>query len=56
VGEIPVDPGILAFDIWVMLAASAILAPFVFLRLPMGRAVGLVFTLLYAGYITILLL
>ena len=56
VGPIPVDPAILRFDIWVMLAASAVLAPFVFYRWAMGRAVGAVFTVLYVGYITLLLL
>ncbi len=55
VGPIPVDPEILRFDIWVMLAASLVLAPVVFLRWGMGRIVGLVFTALYAGYITFLL-
>ncbi|MEP5805466.1 MAG: calcium/sodium antiporter, partial [Roseobacter sp.] len=30
VGQIPVDPEFLNFDFWVMLAASAMLAPFVF--------------------------
>jgi cation:H+ antiporter len=30
VGPIPVDAGLLRFDIWVMLAASLVLAPFVF--------------------------
>lgn len=55
VGPIPVDPEILGFDLWVMLAASAILAPFVFLRLPMGRLVGVGFSALYAGYIVMLL-
>lgn len=55
VGPIPVDPGIMRFDLWVMLAASAVLAPFVFFRLPMGRVVGVVFSALYAGYIVILL-
>jgi cation:H+ antiporter len=55
VGPIPVDPDILRFDIWVMLVASAVLAPFVFLHWPMGRVVGVVFSLLYAGYLLILL-
>jgi cation:H+ antiporter len=56
VGPIPVDEAILRFDIWVMLAASAVLAPFVFLRWSMGRLVGVVFTLLYAGYLSLLLI
>jgi cation:H+ antiporter len=55
VGPIPVDPGILRFDLWVMLAASLVLIPFVFKKLPMGRGVGLVFSALYVGYIVVLL-
>jgi cation:H+ antiporter len=55
VGPIPVDAGILRFDLWVMLAASLVLAPFVFFRWSMGRGVGLVFTALYVGYIVMLL-
>jgi cation:H+ antiporter len=55
VGPIPVEPGLLKFDIWVMLAASLVLAPFVFLRWPMGRVVGIVFTALYVAYIAFLL-
>ncbi|WP_213685943.1 calcium/sodium antiporter [Roseicyclus sp.] len=51
VGPIPVDPVILRFDLWVMLAATLALAPFVFLRWPMGRAVGAVFTALYLAYL-----
>lgn len=56
VGPIPVDPGILRFDLWVMLAASIVLAPFVFLRWGMGRGVGLAFTALYVIYIVVLLM
>lgn len=55
VGPIPVDPTILRFDLWVMLAASIVLAPFVFFRWPMGRAVGLAFSALYVGYMVLLL-
>lgn len=55
VGPIPVDAGILRFDLWVMLAASLVLAPFVFYRWPMGRVMGLVFSALYVGYIVVLL-
>ena len=54
-GTIPVDRDFLVLDLWVMLAASAVLAPFVFLRLPMGRLTGLAFSALYAGYIVVLL-
>ncbi|GAB5447773.1 calcium/sodium antiporter [Gymnodinialimonas sp.] len=55
VGPIPVDAEILRFDLWVMLAASAVLAPFVFFRWGMGRIVGLAFTALYVAYIVVLL-
>ena len=54
-GPIPVEPGLLYFDIWVMLAASLMLAPFVLLRWHMGRAWGAAFCLLYAAYISTLL-
>ncbi|WP_375260402.1 calcium/sodium antiporter [Palleronia sp.] len=49
-GEIPVEPSFLRLDLWVMLAASAVLAPFVFTRLRMGRLVGAGFCALYALY------
>ncbi|MBF9057581.1 calcium/sodium antiporter [Rhodobacterales bacterium HKCCSP123] len=55
VGPIPVDPEILHFDIWVMLAASLALAPFVFLRWSMGRLVGVIFTALYLAYLLLVL-
>lgn len=55
VGPIPVDPTLLRFDIWVMLAASLALAPFVFLRWSMGRLVGVIFTALYVAYLLFVL-
>lgn len=55
VGPIPVDVGILTFDIWVMLAASLVLAPFVFLQWRLGRLVGIAFVALYALYVAMLL-
>ncbi len=55
VGPIPIEPGILYFDIWVMLGASLLLAPFVFLKWHMGRIWGLTFCALYGGYIVTLL-
>jgi len=55
VGPIPVEPGILFFDIWVMIGASLLLAPFVFLKWHMGRGWGVVFTALYLGYVVVLL-
>lgn len=55
IGQIPVDPALLRFDVWVMLAASAVLAPFVFLRWGMGRLVGVIFTALYVAYLLMVL-
>jgi cation:H+ antiporter len=55
VGQVPVDAAFLSFDLWVMLAASLLLAPFVFLRWSMGRLVGLVSLALYVAYLVTLL-
>ncbi|MDA5093352.1 calcium/sodium antiporter [Aliiroseovarius sp. KMU-50] len=55
VGPIPVEPGILQFDIWVMLAASAMLAPFVFWKWHMGRIWGGVLAVLYLVYVSVVL-
>lgn len=51
VGPIPVDSGILRYDLWVMLAASLLLIPFVYMRWVMGRVVGLVLSALYVTYV-----
>ncbi|WOI56058.1 calcium/sodium antiporter [Palleronia sp. LCG004] len=51
VGPIPVESEFLALDLWVMLAASVLLAPFVFRNWHMGRVWGLVFCLGYAAYL-----
>lgn len=53
VGPIPVNGGILGYDIWVMLGASLLLIPFVYMRWIMGRTVGLVFSALYVTYIVL---
>lgn len=49
-GEIPVGPSFLKLDLWVMLGASVVLAPFIFTRLKMGRLVGAGLCLLYVFY------
>ncbi len=54
-GRIPVDSEFLRFDLWVMLGASLLLIPFVFLKQDITRGWGLVLTLLYAVYIVSLL-
>ncbi len=51
IGDIPVDQQFLRFDLWVMLGASLILAPFVFLRWNITRGWGFVLCGLYAAYI-----
>ncbi len=51
VAPVPVGQAFLVFDLWAMLVASLILVPFVFLRWNMGRAWGLVLTVIYVGYI-----
>jgi cation:H+ antiporter len=51
VGPIPVDPEFLKFDLWVMLAASLLLIPFVFFRRDIGRTWGIVLTVLYLVYV-----
>lgn len=51
-GTIPVDPSFFMLDFWVMLAASLILAPFVFSdRLAMTKPWGIVLTVLYLFYV-----
>jgi len=52
VGPIAVDRQFLDFDLWVMLGASLLLAPFVFSKtLNMTRPWGIAFTLAYAAYL-----
>lgn len=51
VSPIPVDPQFLSFDLWVMLASSLLLIPFVYLRQDIGRVWGVILTLLYVGYV-----
>jgi cation:H+ antiporter len=51
VSPIPVDPEILKFDLWVMLGASALLFPFVFLGWNINRIWGVALTALYALYV-----
>lgn len=50
-GEIPVASIVLKFDLWVMVAATLMLVPFVFFRVNITRIWGVVFTSLYVAYI-----
>ena len=55
VAPIPVDAAFLRFDLWVMLAASLLLFPFVFMRVDISRLWGVLLTLLYAAYVIVVL-
>lgn len=54
-GTIPVDAAFLRFDLWVMLAATLLLAPFALTGRAMGRWVGLGLTAGYAAYVLAIL-
>ena len=55
INPVPVDAQFLTFDLWVMLGASLLIFPFVFLRWDMGRLWGVVLTALYVGYIVVVI-
>jgi cation:H+ antiporter len=55
VGPIPVAAGFLRFDLWVMLASSLLLVPFVLFRQNITRIWGAALTLLYMVYLVIVL-
>ncbi len=56
VGPIPVEKNFLQFDLWVMLGASVLLVPFVFLRQDITRIWGIILTGLYVVYIAAVLI
>ena len=55
VGPIAVDPEFLYQDLWVMLAASILIVPFVYMKLDLNRIWGAAFSVLYIGYIALIL-
>lgn len=55
VGPIEVDPAFLRFDLWVMLGASLLLIPFVYLGQNITRVWGIALTVLYATYLFVVL-
>ena len=55
VGNIPVSPNFFAFDFWVMLAASLLLIPFVYLRQDLTRVWGVALSAAYIAYLWIVL-
>ena len=56
VGPIPVADEFLRFDLWVMLAASFLLIPFVFFGRNITRIWGAALTLLYMAYLLVVLI
>jgi len=56
VGDIDVAPAFLKFDLWVMLAASLILLPFVFFKQNITRTWGVLLTALYGLYLIVILI
>jgi cation:H+ antiporter len=55
VGPIEVAPQFLQFDLWVMLGASLLLIPFVYLGQNLTRIWGVALTLLYLTYLIVVL-
>lgn len=53
VTPVPVPETILHIDLWVMLAATLALTPFVMLQKPINRGVGVAFVLCYVAYVAI---
>lgn len=55
VGPLPVPPEMKRLDLWVMLGASVLIAPFLFARRPFTRIVGFGFVAIYAIYVVALM-
>ncbi len=56
VGPIDVDPEFLRFDLWVMLGASLLLIPFVYLGRDITRIWGIALCAIYALYLGVVLI
>ncbi len=54
-GQLDVPPTMLRLDLWVMLGATLLIAPFILHRWPFTRLVGVGFTLIYAAYVVVLM-
>lgn len=50
-GDLPTPDGFLELDLWIMLGASLILAPFIIFKRDIGKVMGVVFLGAYGGYI-----
>jgi cation:H+ antiporter len=51
IAPVPIDPALLRFDLWVMLAAALVLAPFVLLGWTITRGWGWALVALYGAYL-----
>lgn len=56
VGPLPVPRDLLTFDIWIMVGASLLLIPFVFMQRDIGKRVGVLFVAGYVAYIVSLVI
>jgi len=52
VNPFDVDSSMLDFDVWIMAAVSLMVVPLIMIRGQFGRTSGLIFVMIYAGYIT----
>ncbi|GIR85599.1 MAG: hypothetical protein CM15mP85_22230 [Rhodobacterales bacterium] len=55
ISPVPVDPTFINFDFWIMLGASFIITPFIFLNIHFNRFSGFIFTMLYGSYLVSIL-
>ena len=55
ISPVPVDPIFIKFDFWIMLGASVLIAPFLFLNIQFNRLSGFLFVALYISYLTAIL-
>ena len=55
ISPVPVNPTFIKFDFWIMLGASTLLAPFIFLNIQFNRLSGFLFVTLYISYLTSIL-
>jgi cation:H+ antiporter len=53
-GTMTIPEQMLRVDLWVMLGASLLLAPFIWRAAPIGRVAGIAFIVAYAGYVWVL--
>ena len=56
IAPIPVDKEFLRFDLWVMLGASLLIFPLVFLAKDLTRLWGVILSALYLSYIAIVIM